>query len=316
MRVSVLLLGDAFDTGTSTVLDTLAFANSLSEKERPPLRVKRVGVRRRIRTSLGFELALDRATGKDRPDIVIVPALGATTPETLAVALARRDVDDAGALLREWHAKGTKIAAACTSTFVLAKAGLLDGLRATTTWWLAPTLREWFPKVQVDESRMIIDAGHVITAGAALGHVDLALWLVRQRSPSLARLTARHLVFDERPSQAAYILPDQMSHTDPIVEKFEHWARRHLSTFSPPDAAKSVGTSERTLERRLQRVLGKSPVSYVRDLRVEQAVHWLQTTDESVDAIAARVGYEDGVTLRTLLRRKTGRGVRELRARE
>jgi transcriptional regulator GlxA family with amidase domain len=68
------------------------------------------------------------------------------------------------------------------------------------------------------------------------------------------------------------------------------------------------------LARRLQGVLGKSPLSYFQDLRVERAVHLLRTSTESVDQIAAHIGYADGVTLRALLRRKLGRGVRELRA--
>jgi len=67
------------------------------------------------------------------------------------------------------------------------------------------------------------------------------------------------------------------------------------------------------LARRLQGALGKSPLSYFQDLRVERAVHLLRTSSESVDQIAAQVGYSDGVTLRALLRRKLGRGVRELR---
>jgi transcriptional regulator GlxA family with amidase domain len=61
-------------------------------------------------------------------------------------------------------------------------------------------------------------------------------------------------------------------------------------------------------------VLGRSPRAYVQDLRVERAVHLLKTTDEGVERIAARVGYADGVTLRTLLRRRLGYGVREIRA--
>lgn len=73
------------------------------------------------------------------------------------------------------------------------------------------------------------------------------------------------------------------------------------------------GTSERTLARRLQSVLGKTPLSYFQDLRVEHAVHLLRTGNASVDQVAAQVGYSDGVTLRALLRRKLGRGVRELR---
>jgi transcriptional regulator GlxA family with amidase domain len=65
----------------------------------------------------------------------------------------------------------------------------------------------------------------------------------------------------------------------------------------------------------LRAVLGKSPLSYFQDLRVERAVHLLQTSKASVERIAAEIGYSDGVTLRTLLRRRLGRGVREIRAR-
>ena len=71
---------------------------------------------------------------------------------------------------------------------------------------------------------------------------------------------------------------------------------------------------KRTLARRLHDVLGKSPLSYFQDLRVERAVHLLQTSRKDVEDIATQVGYADGVTLRALLRRKLGRGVREIRS--
>jgi len=73
-----------------------------------------------------------------------------------------------------------------------------------------------------------------------------------------------------------------------------------------------VGVSKRTLARRLHSGLGKAPLEYFQDLRVERAVQLLR---ESIDQIAEQIGYSDGVTLRLLLRRKLGRGVRELRAR-
>lgn len=66
----------------------------------------------------------------------------------------------------------------------------------------------------------------------------------------------------------------------------------------------------------MQAVLSKTPVVYVQELRVERAVHLLRTSDETINEIASKVGYGDGVTLRNLLRRKTGRSVRELRARD
>jgi transcriptional regulator GlxA family with amidase domain len=60
-------------------------------------------------------------------------------------------------------------------------------------------------------------------------------------------------------------------------------------------------------------VLGKSPLSCFQSLRVERAVHLLKTGNESVDQIAVRVGYADGVTLRTLLRHCPGHGIGEIR---
>ncbi|WP_037583721.1 GlxA family transcriptional regulator [Stigmatella aurantiaca] len=318
MRIHVLALDGVFDTGLAAILDTFATANELAAASRTPsmcFEVRTVGVRRRVRTGQGLGVPAVLATGLPRPDVIVMPGLGAKTPEMLQVALERRDVADAVSLLRRHAAAGTRVAAACSATFVLAEASLLDGQTATTTWWLAPLFRKRYPRVELDESRMVAANSLCVTAGAALAHLDLALWLVRQHSPDLAALTARYLVVDPRPSQAAYVIPDHLAHEDPIVVRFERWARLQLAEgFSLGAAARAVGASERTLARRLRSVLDRSPLSYFQDLRVERAVHLLQTSSASIDEIASQVGYSDGVTLRTLLRRKLGRGVRELRA--
>ena len=92
------------------------------------------------------------------------------------------------------------------------------------------------------------------------------------------------------------------------------WARTRLAHgFSLDEAAEAVASSKRTLARRMQAVLGKSPLFYFQSLRVERAVHLLKTGNQSVDEIAARVGYADGVTLRTLVGRHLGYGIREIR---
>ncbi len=321
MRVDILVLDQVFDLGLSAFLDSLAMANMLSGASggprRAPFRVETIGVRRRVRTQHGLAVPVAAAANRRRPDVVMLPALGATTPDAITAALARRDVADAQALLVDWARRGTRVCAACGGTFVLAGSSLLDGGVATTTWWLAPLFRERFPAVELDETQMVVVSDPCVTAGAALSHLDLALWLIRQVSPELATRVARYLVLDPRPTPAAHAIPDQLAHADPIVERFERWARGALAEpFSLDAAAKSVATSPRTLSRRTNRVLGKSPVAYVQDLRVEHAVHLLRTTDASIEDIATEVGYKDGVTLRNLLRRKTGRGVRELRARD
>jgi transcriptional regulator GlxA family with amidase domain len=170
--------------------------------------------------------------------------------------------------------------------------------------------------VRLDESRIIVPSGQLVTAGAALSHLDMALWLIRQASPELAAMTTKYLVVDTRPSQAAYMIPSHLAHSDPVVERFERWSRKRLAKgFSLDEAARAARTSKRTLARRMHKVLGKSPLSYFQDLRIELAVHLLRTSDEGVEEIASRVGYADGVALRVLLRRRLGRGVRELRPR-
>jgi transcriptional regulator GlxA family with amidase domain len=318
MRIDVLVLDDVFDLGLSAVVDVFQTANELIEMSGlavPRFELRMVGVRKAVRTSHGLRVPV-HPVGTRAPDCVVVPAIGFKMPGPLEAALARPDIRDAAGALRQWDRRGATMTAACIGTFVMAESGLLDQHDATTTWWLAPLFRQRYPDVRLDESNMIVRSGHVVTAGAALSHVDLALYLVRRVSPQLASLAASYLIVDARPSQSAYALVDHLVHSDPIVQRFERWARARLPQgFSLDDAAKAVGASKRTLARRMENVLGKSPLSYFQSLRAERAVHLLKTSGASVDEIAARVGYADGATLRHLLRRRLNMGVKEIRRR-
>lgn len=170
---------------------------------------------------------------------------------------------------------------------------------------------------ELDESRMLVPSDIGVTAGAAMGHLDLALWPIRKASPELAALVSRYLLANIRSSQAAYIIPNHLARADPLIQHFERWARDHLKAgFSLQEAAGALATSTRSLQRRCQEVLGKSPLAYIQDLRVEHAQSLLRSSglDLDLEAIVAEVGYADGATLRTLLRQRLGRGVRDLRA--
>jgi transcriptional regulator GlxA family with amidase domain len=235
-------------------------------------------------------------------------------PEPLVRALERRDVRQAIGKLRDWHVQGACIAAACGGTFLMAEAGLLEGRAATTTWSLAPAFRQRYPQVALDETRMIVPAGRVVTAGAAFAHVDLALWLLRRHSPELASAVAHFLLIDHRESQAAFIAPSFLAHNDPLLERFEHWARANMANcFSLQAAAHALSVGPRTLQRRTEAALGCSPLAYFQDLRVERARH-LVALGHPLAKIAPEVGYADPATLRALLRNRLGRGIRELRA--
>ncbi|MEU8778156.1 helix-turn-helix domain-containing protein [Streptomyces sp. NPDC048606] len=308
MKVAVLALDGVFDSGISAVLDVLHTANVLRGRldgARPPaFDIRTVGVRRRVRSGLGHRIDTEPVTEADDAGLLVLPALMERGPAKLLETVASPAHRTARRVLAEARERRTPLASACTGTFLLAESGVLDGLSATTSWWLAPVFRERYRRVRVEENLMVTTSDGVTTAGAAFGHLDLALAIVAGRSPALADLVRHYLVVDDRASQAGYVIPGALARHDPLVAAFERWVRARIAQpLSVADAARDLGVSERTLQRTLARTLGRSPIRLVQDLRVEQAEHLLRTTDLPLAAVARRVGYESPGPLRALLRR-------------
>ena len=197
MKIDVLALNGAFDTGLAAVLETFGQRTNLAT----PRGFTSLGFERHRRwfaspnaNQSGSQIPVTPSPGRAPPDWVIVPAIGERTPEPLAAALATPETRAAARILRQWYDQGADVAAACIGTFIAAESGVLNGEIATTTWWLAPYFRQRYPLVRLKDERMLVRSGRVLTAGAALSHMDIALWLIRQASPSLAATTARYLI--------------------------------------------------------------------------------------------------------------------------
>jgi transcriptional regulator GlxA family with amidase domain len=319
MKVSVLAYDGIFDSGLAAVLDVLDTANAMrDELDSPPpeWQVTTVAKGRRARTGAGHIVHCAALADARDTDLLIIPALNVRSPQEIIEFVECAPAVPLRRLIAETRAQGTPVCTACSGAFLLAESGVLGERRVTTTWWLAPAFRARYPEVNLDQTRMVISSDGVTTAGAAFGHVDLALAVVRASSPALADLISSYLVVDERPSQSAYTIPSALAQSDPAVAAFERWVRDRLAEpVSIPEAALALGISERTLQRATQRVLGTSPVRFVQDMRVEQAAHLLRTTDLSLEAISRQVGYEHANTLRVLLRERTGQTTRALRGR-
>ncbi|GAA3279293.1 GlxA family transcriptional regulator [Streptomyces lavendulae] len=313
MKIAVLALDGVFDSGISAVLDVLHCANALRGQlagaAPPAFEIHTVGVRRRVRTGLGHRIDTEPASTALDAGLLVLPALMERRPAALLETVASPEHRSARRLLAGARERRTPLASSCTGTFLLAESGVLDGLRATTSWWLAPVFRDRYRRVTLEEARMVTTSDGVTTAGAAFSHLDLALSVVGMRSPALADLVRHYLVVDDRASQAAYAIPGAMARHDPLVAAFEQWARARIAEpLSIAEAARDLGVSERTLQRTMARTLGCSPIRLVQDLRVEQAEHLLRTTALPLAAVARRVGYESPGPLRALLRRRSGGG--------
>jgi transcriptional regulator GlxA family with amidase domain len=306
-----------FDSGLSAVLDVLDTANAMRtqlDPAPPAWTVVTVGPDPQVRTGAGHLVATQPLDSAADADLIVVPALSKREPSELIAQITSAELDPVRKAVVAARDRGTPIYSACTGTFLLAEAGVLDGRTVTTSWWLSPVFRTRYPAVELDQTRMVVASEGVTTAGAAFGHLDLALAIVRLTSPALADLVASYLVIDERPSQTAYTITSALAHSDPTLAAFERWARDRLADpITIAEAARALGLSERTLQRTVQRTLGISPLRFIQDLRVEQASHLIKTTALPLETIARRVGYEHATTLRTLLRERTGHTTRTLR---
>ncbi len=252
-----------------------------------------------VPTSAGYTMDVRRGlSALATADTVVIP--GWLPVETPLSPRVRR------ALLRA-HARGARLVTICSGVFALARTGLLDGRSATTHWGRAEQLQREFPQLRVEPDVLYVDHGDVATSAGAGAGIDLCLHLVRQdHGPAHAALVARHLVMPPHRDggQAPYV-PAAVAAAD-ALDGLLDWAGARLATSSVGDLAAQAGVSPRTLARRFADQLGTSPGAWLLTRRVAEARTLLESTDLSVEAIAARVGLTSAVNLRRRFRTYVG----------
>lgn len=216
---------------------------------------------------------------------------------------------------RRWlidaHTNGTRIASVCTGAVVLGEAGLLDGRRCTTHWFMIEDLQQRYPMARILDSVLYVsDRGIITSAGIASG-IDMALSLVEQQhGPRLAASVARYLVIYLRrngsaPQQSVYL--EYRNHLHPGVHRVQNWLAEHaMESVSLAELARVANMSVRSFSRAFKEATGLTPVQYQQRLRLEVAATLLQNSDLSIEAIAARCGFEDARHFRRLWQRYFG----------
>ena len=313
-NVELIALKGALASGLGISADVLATANRMARNAgKPPAFALRVTGS----AAPALRPMLPRLPQAEGPaDSVILPGAGFLNEAAVDNGLSRPDVVAARKRLLRAAESGAWIVASCSSVFILASTGLLANRSATTTWWLAPLFRRMFPAVALEAASLVVVDGRFITAGAAMAQTDAMLALTsRVCGAAIARLCARYLLLDERQSQQPYMTLAALAAADPHVAKVHAWALGRLETRVRIDQmAAAAGLSHRTLARRLEHVTGLSPVRFLQRLRMERALHLIDTTRLPFETIAARVGYAESSTLRRLLK-DSGLGARAIRSR-
>ncbi|MBV8305301.1 MAG: helix-turn-helix domain-containing protein [Acidimicrobiia bacterium] len=228
-----------------------------------------------------------------RADTIIVPA----DPK------GEYDEDGITAALQAAHRRGARIMSFCTGAFVLARAGLLDGRRATTHWAYAEEFARQFPAVKLDPGVLYVDEDDVLTSAGTAAGIDLCLHVVRKdHGADVANAVARRMVVPPHRDggQAQYVddpIPD-----GPGADLFGAtiaWLHEHLDEpVTVEDLADRSAMSPRTFARRFRATTGTTPMQWVLRQRVLLAQRLLETTDEPVDRVAELAGFGSPASLR------------------
>ncbi|MDH6513990.1 AraC family transcriptional activator FtrA [Streptomyces sp. SAI-135] len=212
--------------------------------------------------------------------------------------------------VRAAHAAGARVASLCTGAFVLGAAGLLDGRRATTHWAHTRELARRHPSAAVDPDVLYVDNGDVLTSAGKAAAMDLCLHLVRlDHGSANANKIARRLVIPPHRDggQAQFIatpLPAPGNH--PLGELFP-WALERLDQpLTVEDLARQARMSSRHLGRHFKHLTGTTPLQWLHTQRIRRAQELLETTDATVDTIAAATGMGTATTLRRHFHRNVG----------
>jgi transcriptional regulator GlxA family with amidase domain len=239
-------------------------------------------------------------------DVVCVPELIVAPGEAIDGRF-REEI----AFLQQCNAEGKILATACSGAILLAEAGLLDGLEATTHWAYCDLMTRRYPKVKVRSRRALIASGdgqRLIMAGGGTSWLDLALYLIaRLADIDTAMQTARINLIDwhDVGQQPFARLARTRQVEDAAIARCQTWIADHYAEPAPVTSMIQLsGLAERSFKRRFEQATGMSPLAYVHTLRLEEAKQMLESGQQPIEAIANEVGYEDAGFFSRLFRRQ------------
>ena len=237
--------------------------------------------------SAGIEFSVDHDLNELNRDDTIMLCGG----ENIRAATTKRLLS----WLRRESRRGLAIAGLCTGAFPLAKAGLLEGKRATIHCENQDSFTEEFENVELTKSVFIIEGNRMTTAGGT-SSIDLMLKLIaNDHGEDLANAVADQQIYSSiRTTQDVQRLsvPTRLGVRHPKLGQVIQMMERNIEEpISPSILAKHVAMSTRQLERLFRRYLSRSPKRYYMELRLQKARNLLMQTDMSVINVALACGF-------------------------
>ena len=311
-HVSLLAVPDlAVSTlfGIYDVMNVFSVA-SLMPAGSPPFQAEIVGERvGRLGLASGVDADVQRSIETvASTDIVIVPSV-VLQPDGWVKGRYPGLVD----WVRAMHDRGAVLCSACSGIFLLAESGRFDGHDATVHFRYARSFEAAYPQVPIAPERVLVVSGaqeELVSSGASSTWHDLVLHLIaRYAGAATAQEVARTFALQwHHDGLTPYIVFEgRKDHGDGAVEAAQRWVDTHFSVANPvEEMIRRSPLAERTFKRRFVAATGLTPIAYVQRLRIEDAKRRLERTEDRVDEVSWRVGYEDPAFFRRLFKRTTG----------
>jgi AraC family transcriptional activator FtrA len=243
-------------------------------------------------TAGGFSISIEHGLEALRDaDTVVVP--GWHGEPSAAVVQA----------VRAAHDRGARLVSICSGAFLLAATGLLDGSEAATHWRYAAQLAARHPAVAVNADVLYVDGGTVLTSAGSAAGIDVCLHVVRRdHGSAIANAVARRLVIPPHRDGGQAQLIDAPVAADPDddpIAAVMAWALERLDQPHDLDAlARRAYMSVRTFTRRFRKATGTTPGRWLLEQRVRASLTLLETSDASIETVAAAVGFASAATYR------------------
>lgn len=305
--IAILATDNALGSEMMGIKDFVSFANSYQRFLHPaaePLFSSEIYSPRGrdIRCSNGLLVPSKSLAELSQFDAVVAVAPYAYDKESLSTYMQQAIM--LNAVITQAATSGCLVASHCVGTFCLAEAGILEGKRATTSWWMKEVFARRYPQVETVMDELVVQSDNVITAGATTAFSSMMMKLIEEMvSTEFANGLSKILLLDrQRLSQKVFINPAMViGHRDSLITEVQLWMRRHFTeSVSLDQLCDKFAVTKRTLIRRFKAATGQTPLVYLQQLRIERAKNLLEATDQPIERIVEQVGYDDPASFRRL----------------
>jgi transcriptional regulator GlxA family with amidase domain len=262
-----------------------------------------------VRSSSGVEmLARGLRSASSISTLIVAGGLGVREASQSAKILA---------FVRAVARRDVRVASVCSGAYILAEAGLLDGLRATTHWQRTGHFLKTYPGVRLEPDKIFVRDGGIWSSAGISAGIDLALALVAEDfGEEVSRQTARQLVLYDRRSGGQSQFSSLLELKAPAGRfgSLLTWARENLDApLTVEHLAERAGMSSRHFTRAFIAETGTTPFKAVERLRVEVARQRVQSSGEPIERVAQAAGFRDPERMRRAFIRAFGQPPQSLR---